>query len=284
MSKTDFDVTESATITLDATGKRWKALLIKSGWGSKGYYTEEALKRDGPVVFKAGTPVFLDHQTPEERELKPFGSVQNLAGELATDAVWDTEEGGLTAEVEIYEHQQPLVRSVAKRVGLSIRARTHGERGTVEGRSGRIFTGLVGARSVDLVVRAGAGGQFLDVLESEIDEETEEQQMDEVLEAIGKLSKQFETVDKRLTDIEESLTADAETTEVVEETVEVAEALTAETISALIAAEIAKIPAATVVVQETAELEGNEENADEVEESAVVEIKLPSKWAAKEKK
>ena len=279
----NFEVQEAATLSVDATGKRWSALLIKSGWGAKGYYTEEALKRDGPMVFKAGTPVFLDHQTPQEREAKPFGSVQHLAGELATDAVWNVEEGGLTAEVEIFEHQQPLVRSVAKRVGLSIRATTVGERGTAEGRSGRIFTGLVGAKSVDLVVRAGAGGQFLDVLESEIDNETEEQQMDEVLKAIAALSEANETrftaLDSKITQVEESLAAlpVAEVAEVetaVVETVDIKE-----TVAELVAAELTKIKE----TQESAEVEGTEENADDVEESAVTEIKLPSRWAAKEK-
>jgi hypothetical protein len=277
---TVYDVQESATIAVDesvATGKRWNAVLIKAGWGSKAYYTEEALKRDGAMVFPAGTPVFLDHQTPEERELKPFGSVTNLAGELATDAVWDEEQQGLTAEIEIFDHEQARVKSIAKRVGLSIRARTTAERGTMEGRSGRIVTGLVGAKSVDLVVRAGAGGGFLDVLESDVDIEMEEQQMDEVLKALAGLSERFDKVDTRLTDIEESLVA-----EVVE--VEVPEAAVVEEIdlAALVAAEVAKLnlaPAPTAV-QESADDEGTEENADDVEESAT-EIKLPSRWAVK---
>lgn len=280
---TNFEVTESATIAQDATdasGKRWNALLIKAGWGVNGYYTEEALRRDGPTVFKAGTPIFLDHQTAEERDNKPFGSVQNLAGELATDAVWDVEEGGLVAEVEIFEHEQARVRSLAKRVGLSIRARTTAERGNIEGRNGRIITGLVGARSVDLVVRAGAGGQLLDVLESEIDTEMETQQMDEVLAAIAKLSEsqeeRFAKVDARFAEVEESLTAAAAVVET--ETVEVETVDIAQTVAELVAAELAK----NAEVQES-EVHGNEDSVEDVEESAV-EIKLPRFWAPKESK
>ena len=274
-----FDVQEAATIAVDesvATGKRWNAVLIKAGWGSKAYYTEEALRRDGATVFPAGTPVFLDHQSPEERELKPFGSVTNLAGELATDAVWDEEQKGLTAEIEIFDHEQARVKAIAKRVGLSIRARTTAERGTMEGRSGRIVTGLVASRSVDLVVRAGAGGALLDVLESEVDIEMEEQMNEDILKAITGLSERFDKVDSRLTEIEESLSAEAVVVETVDEVV-----VEQPDISALVAAEIAKLnltPA--VVVQESAELEGTEENADDVEESAT-EIKLPSFWAVK---
>ena len=281
---TNFDVTESATITqdaADATGKRWNALLIKAGWGSKGYYTEEALKKDGPRVFKAGTPIFLDHQTPDERDAKPFGSVQNLAGELITDAVWDVEEGGLVAEVEIFEHERARVRSLAKKVGLSVRATTIAERGTMEGRSGRIVTGLVGARSVDLVVRAGAGGQLLDVLESDVDTEMEEQQMDE---AITKLSEsmdaKFAALDKRFTDLEESLTAaEVEPAALAEvESVDITQ-----TVTEIIAAELAKFKDSLVTNNESADDEGTEENVDEIEESDV-EIKLPRFWAAKENK
>jgi hypothetical protein len=281
---TNYDIVESATLTqdaADATGKRWNALLIKSGWGSKGYYTEEALKKDGPLVFKAGTPIFLDHQTPEERDAKPFGSVQNLAGELVTDAVWDVEEGGLTAEIEIFEHERARVRSLAKRVGLSIRATTVAERGTMEGRSGRIVTGLVGARSVDLVVRAGAGGQLLDVLESEDDTEMEEQQMDEAIEKLSKtLDEKFAALDKRFTDLEESLTAEAEP---VVEDAKAEEVDITKTVTELITAELAKFKESLVANDESADDEGTEENAEEVEESAV-EIKLPSFWAVKENK
>jgi hypothetical protein len=283
----NYDVVESATLTEQPTGKRWRALLIKAGWGSKGYYTEEALKRDGPNVFKAGTPIFLDHQTPEERDAKPFGSVATFAGELATDAVWDAEEGGLVSEVEIFEHQQPLVRSLAKRVGLSIRARTLADRGTIEGRSGRIVTGLVAAKSVDLVVRAGAGGQLLDVLESEIDTEMEEQQMDEALEAIKKLSEdqdaKFAAMEKRFSDLEESLAAAPEAeveapVEAVVETVDIKQ-----TVVELVAAEIAKIKTAQVNEESATVTVGTEENV-EVEESADTELRLPKLWAVKENK
>jgi hypothetical protein len=283
---TNFDVIESATLTQsldETTGKRWKALLIKAGWGSKAYYTEEALRADGPTVFKAGTPIFLDHQTPEDRETRPFGSVTNLAGELATDAYWDAEEGGLVAEVEIFEHEQARVRSLAKKVGLSIRATTKADRGTMEGRSGRIVTGLVGARSVDLVVRAGAGGQLLDVLESDIDIEMEEQQMSqEILDAIKALSDnsdaRFAELSTKIVAVEESLAAlpVAEVEAETEAEAEVVDVDIAQTVAELVAAELDKIKS----VQESAETEGNEET-DEVEESASDEIKLPKFWAVK---
>lgn len=280
------DIVESATLTLnaeDATGKRWRARIIKSGWGSKGFYTPEALSTDGPTVFKAGTPIFMDHPTPDEREIYQFGKVSNLVGELATDAVWNAEESALDADVEIYDHQVDLVKSVAKRVGLSVRATCRSERGTVEGRTGRIITGLVGAKSVDLVVRAGAGGQLLEVLESESEQEMEEQQMDEVLKAIQALSEnvdnRFATVDAKFSEIEESLAAVAEVEAEEKPEVEAAESVDIEkTVAELVAAEVAKLHQ----TQESAEHEGNEENAELLEESATnTELKLPKFWAVK---
>jgi hypothetical protein len=290
----EFDVVESATLTQDAqdaTGKLWRALLIKAGWGSKGYYTEEALRNDGPQVFKAGTPIFMDHLKPDDKEFYQFGKVANLVGELATDAVWDPVSKGLAADVEIYEHRRELVNAVAKKIGLSIRATTTADRGTIEGRTGRIITGLVGAKSVDLVVRAGAGGQLLDVLESETEEEMEEQQMDEVLAAIAKLSEEsnarFAAIDTKLAEVEESLAADAVVETVVETETKAddqvaVEPLTVETIQTLIEDAVAKIKLGDV--QESADHEGNEENVDDVEESATDALTLPSRWVAMEKK
>lgn len=291
----EFDVVESATLTQDAqdaTGKLWRALLIKAGWGSKGYYTEEALRNDGPQVFKAGTPIFMDHLTPDDKEFYQFGKVANLVGELATDAVWDPITKGLAADVEIYEHRRELVNAVAKKIGLSIRATTTADRGTIEGRTGRIITGLVGAKSVDLVVRAGAGGQLLDVLESESEQEMEEQQMDEVLAAIKKLSEdsdtRFAAIDSKLADVEESLAAlpvaevEAETDEKADKADDAVEPLTAEAVQTLIAEAVAKIKLGDV--QESADHEGDEENVDDVEESATDTLKLPARWVAKEKK
>lgn len=288
----EFDVIESASLTqdsADATGKKWRTQIIKAGWGSKGYYPSEVLEKDGPVVFKAGTPIFIDHPTPEEREVYAFGKVGNLVGELATDAVWNAEESALECDVEIYDHRVDLVKAVAKKVGLSIRATTKWQRGEAEGRMGRIITGLVGAKSVDLVVRAGAGGKFLDVLESESEEEMEEQMSQEILDAIKQLSDnvdaRFHDVEKKFAEVEESLAAATAVVEPVEAPAETEanaeddkQVDIEKTVAELVAAELAKI----APVQESADTEGNEEDA-EVEESAT-ELKLPKYWVVKGEK
>jgi hypothetical protein len=274
------------------------------------YYPADVLQRDGAKVFKAGTPIFLDHQTPEEKAAKPFGSVQNFAGILATDAVWDVEEQALFAEVEVFENHQSTVKALAEHVGLSIRATTRFERGERDGRSGRITSELLKARSVDLVVRAGAGGELMEALESatetQINEGTEN--MDEVLAAIKaqkeSFDEKFAAMDKRITDVQESLVVEAVVEDAVAETEETA--LTVEDVKVLAASGLSEagidsvlakrklnqsladlITAEKAYVQESAvestNDEGLVENVEDVEESAT-EIRLPSAWAVKENK
>lgn len=279
------EVTESAIFTPLAatedsvTGKRWRAILIKSGWGSNGYYTEQALRNDGTRVFPKGTLVFLDHATPEERESRPFGSVDKIAGYLVTDAVWNAEESGLEAEVEFIQDVIPRVNALHDKVGLSIRASVKSELGNMDGKRGRIITELVGSRSVDLVVRAGAGGRLLEVLESETDTEMDEQMEKEILDAVADLktalSGEIAGLGTRLSAVEESLAAEAE---VVETAPSVAPAVSADEIRALFAEELAKLP--QPVAESAAAAEGDEED-EEVEESATKsdEVKLPKRWA-----
>jgi len=285
MELEEFEVTESSALA--PIGKRWKARLIKAGWGAQMYYPAEVLQRDGSTVFKAGTPIFLDHQTAEEKASKPFGSVQNFAGILATDAVWDAEEQSLFAEVEIFEHHQSAVKAMAEHVGLSIRAQTNFYRGTEAGRGGRIAESLLSARSVDLVVRAGAGGGLVEVLESaqiEIIEGTENMDETKILEAITALG---EATNARITEVQESLLAEintkAEKVEseevVVEEAVAPVTAISDED-RALMEAFIAA-KGAPVESEETAAVEGIVEDEGDVEESAKSEITLPSAWVVK---
>jgi hypothetical protein len=306
----EFETFESSALT--PVGKRWKARLIKAGWGAQMYYPADVLERDGAKVFKAGTPIFLDHQTPEEKASKPFGSVQNFAGILATDAVWDSEEQALFAEVEVFEHQQSVVKSLADYVGLSIRATTKFDRGERDGRVGRITSELLKARSVDLVVRAGAGGELMEALESATENQVDEGiNMDEVLAAIKQQTEsfdaKFEAMDKRITEVAESLAAEP----VVEKTAEVEEtALSVEDVKALAASGLTEagidsvlakrkakadqtladlIESEKAYIQESAvetpsEEEGIVENETHEAEESASDIKLPSAWVVKENK
>lgn len=162
-----------ATATLDrvqqtqAAKGRFKALLIKAGWGSSGYYSEALLKRDGPATWPVGTRMHLDHQTAQEAADRPEGSVRDWASEIVSTPAWDPVERGLVAEIQVFPQWRGLLNpEFAGRVGLSIRASGRVRHGEAEGRQGPIVESLEEGISVDWVTQAGAGGRVLELIES----------------------------------------------------------------------------------------------------------------------
>lgn len=146
--------------------RRYEAKVIESGWGSSGYYGASMLAEYGPKVFKAGTKVFMNHPSASEASDRPERDVHQLAGKLATDAVF--RENGLYAEIEFYSHYAPVIEEMMDDVGLSIHALGNAVEGEAEGRQGPIIESLVEDpfTSVDVVTVAGAGGKFVALLES----------------------------------------------------------------------------------------------------------------------
>jgi len=147
-------------------GNKWRVKVIESGWGSSGYYPAAVLSEYGPQVFPKGTKVFMNHPSMSESADRPERDVHQLAGKLASDAVF--QDGALFAEVEFYSHYAPIIREMAEDVGLSIHAFGEANVGEAEGRTGPIIEALVAdpLTSVDVVTVAGAGGKFLTLLES----------------------------------------------------------------------------------------------------------------------
>ena len=147
-------------------GNKWRVKVIESGWGSSGYYRSDVLATYGPTVFKKGTKVFMNHPSMSEASDRPERDVHQLAGKLASDAVF--QEGALFADIEFYSHYAPIIREMAEDVGLSIHAFGEASVGEAEGRTGPIIETLVAdpLTSVDVVTVAGAGGKFLTLLES----------------------------------------------------------------------------------------------------------------------
>jgi hypothetical protein len=137
--------------------------LIAPGKGSTAFYPAEVLKRDGPNVFKAGTHVYLNHQTAAEEAQRPEGDVKNLAGVLTTDAVYHESHAkgpGLYGRMKVFADHAQTVEEKAPHVGMSIRASGVAESGKM--REGRpVLKELTSAESVDVVTRAGAGGMIL---------------------------------------------------------------------------------------------------------------------------
>ncbi len=141
--------------------------IIAPGKGSSAFYPAEVLKRDGPKVFKAGTPMNIDHPTAAEESARPEGSVKNWGAVLSRDAYWldDHAQGpGLYSEVKPFSDHAQTIAEKGPYAGVSIRAN-----GSAVMEAGRpvlkegvpILASLISAESVDMVTRAGAGGMFL---------------------------------------------------------------------------------------------------------------------------
>ncbi len=145
-------------------GRRFRARIIAGDvQGSSGFYPATMLKRDA-AVFREGLPVFLDHPGVTESYDRPERSVRDLAGKLASTAVYEGD--GLYADVEVYEHWAPVIEAMAGDIGMSIRAAGTVEPSQQENIRGPIVTALTEAASVDFVTAAGAGGKIVALLES----------------------------------------------------------------------------------------------------------------------
>lgn len=131
--------------------------MIRAGWGSSGYYSEDVLRRDGPKCFPAGTHMYLDHPTITEEEERPERSVKDLAAVIVETPRMSGID--LVSVCELKENWEPTINAIAEDIGVSIRAYGMEEQGDAAGRSGRIITQLLEGISVDFVTQAGAGGK-----------------------------------------------------------------------------------------------------------------------------
>ena len=141
--------------------------LIAPGKGSSAFYPAEVLKRDGPKVFKAGTPMRIDHPTRADEAARPEGSVKDWGAVLASDAVYletHKEGPGLYGEIKPFSDHVQTIHEKGPYAGVSIAAN-----GSAVMEAGRpvlkegvpLLAALHGAEGVDMVTRAGAGGMFL---------------------------------------------------------------------------------------------------------------------------
>lgn len=143
--------------------------LIAPGWGSSGYYSHEVLARDGAKAFPAGTKNFWNHQTAQEEAARPEGDLRDLASVLTEDAHYEPNGpagAGLYAKASVQPHFREHVDSLAKHIGMSIRASGRAKEGKVDGKSGPIIEQLTRGISVDYVTTPGAGGKILQLFEA----------------------------------------------------------------------------------------------------------------------
>lgn len=147
-------------LTIDCT------IIEGDRWGSSGYYPASVLERDGATTFHEGLQSFVDHAEVGK------DSATKLVGVLKEAARYVVEDGvpKLKAPIHFFSEGQYNSKWVKERMpalGLSIRAGVTFEQGTRAGRSGRIVTAFKEGISVDVVTRAGAGGKFGTIKESE---------------------------------------------------------------------------------------------------------------------
>jgi len=252
--------------------------------------------------------MYIDHQMPDEKTYRPHGSIHDYAAELAEDAYYEND--GLYAEIEVFEHQISTIKALKDKIGISIRAQGRCTDEVMNGQTVPVFRELTKARSADFVVRAGAGGKIVQVLESATDEDSESaseeqegrENMSEVTDALDAFKadviKTIEESFKKLP-VAEIAVAEESAVEVDDDKVlEIAEALAASSLSPegrkrvldlhrankKPLAELIEAEEAYVKVSKSAEVEGVEDT--EAQESAAAEtknapVRVPSRWAVK---
>lgn len=146
--------------------------IINEGRGSSGYYTKEVLKRDGPKIYKAGTPMYINHATAQEAAARPERNWNDMAAVTMGDAYWDDngpDGPALYAPSDIFSRFESEVREKAKHTGVSICASGVRDDKAMapDGKPG-LITALTAGDSVDFVTRAGRGGKML--VESALEE------------------------------------------------------------------------------------------------------------------
>lgn len=166
-AENETQVKESGALGASAGSREWEAILIKEGPGSSGDYHREVLERDVPGAFPVGTKIYVDHPTETEAYDRPERSIRDLAGTIVAEASWDEAEGGMRSRLKIMKQWVPLIEEMGGDIGLSIRARAIVSPEVNE--SGRYdIMGIVPwpTNSVDIVTVPGAGGRFMEAVES----------------------------------------------------------------------------------------------------------------------
>lgn len=143
--------------------------IIKPGWGSSGYYSEEKLRKACESgVYPAGMLMHWDHPTRQQEEDQPARVTGTIAAALAEQAYY-LEEGdpaawdgpGIYATAEVRPKFFEDLKWMAGKIGVSHYVDGLSKEGEApDGKKGRIITELLPSKfnSVDFVTIPGAGG------------------------------------------------------------------------------------------------------------------------------
>jgi hypothetical protein len=150
--------------------------IIKPGWGSSGYYSEQMLERDASKVYTYGLHMYLDHPTSIEEKGRPERSIKDLAAVIEGNVRYEKDNpdgAGVYADAHVFKPYRGMLKEMAPYIGLSHRAQGKSKSGQAEGRSGSIIESLDKAYSVDFVTLPGAGGGLVQMYESWREPETD---------------------------------------------------------------------------------------------------------------
>lgn len=218
------------------TGKTWKIKIIEGDrQGSSAYYPKEALE-SGKHLFSKGVRIFRNHPSESAKWEQPERKIEDIVGWLAEDATYDGKD--LYANVEFLESEQATIKQLAEAGVIAVSIRASGE--MTEGKNGMELKAFKAVHSVDVVTQAGAGGAFVEVLESAktqestpVEETKEETQLEISQEFVNALEAQAKLTNELL----EAMKADRDAK--VQEAADLAEAARVE------AEEAAKLKAPT---------------------------------------
>lgn len=171
MSASKIQVVEAGTRAFRegaGTGAKREITIIRAGWGSSGYYSEEVLERDIPRIFPSGTHMYLNHPTESEDQARPERDVRDWVG--VTESTPRMAGIDSVCVATIFEHWLPVINGIVEgggKLGTSIRAFGLSDQGSAGGREGAIIERLTEGLSIDYVTLPGAGGAVGALTESE---------------------------------------------------------------------------------------------------------------------
>lgn len=151
---------ESSSVKKVPGGIKVRTRLISAGQGSSGFYAAEMLQTVGMEAFPAGTKLFYNH--PSEQERESHRDVRLIFGKTLTDAEYVEAEQALYAECLVYEKDAEFITQVMNDVDLSIEA--SGERDT----DGNVMLEYSPTNAVALVPVGGRDGKIVDLIEAHI--------------------------------------------------------------------------------------------------------------------
>ena len=178
MNKNEITISENSQIMkfsedFETSGKI-KLRIVKPGWGSSGYYSEDMLKRNAGMI-REKTKMHVEHE--DSGSFSSYRPLTSIAGKIISEGKFinHPEYGpGIYSEAMVYSRYRQEIREKADVIGVSIYGEAKYREGEAEGRRGRILDDLIQIKSVDFVSEPGAGGK---IIERKNDENTRQEEV-----------------------------------------------------------------------------------------------------------